>query len=431
MDVIFYEGLRICLGCMRSTPRMALLAEAALTDLETRRKTLALRLLSKTAIIHNHPLLLTLLSCRSKLIRLPGFYNNNTSYLLTALQDYFPYLRNIYSGNNFLCFNSEFEVLINSIKTVNLKLSKYELMLKEKFNLATEKFRNNFTFIFSDASRKDDQAGFGISIPALKYKFASRLPQVSICKAEIIAIHDAIQLAINRNISKAIFFSDSSSAIKKLNKNLLAASTDYWSLKTKELLFSVSSHGHDYRLAWIPGHAGIPGNVEADTLANVGRILNIPKTTKLDNCDIYNKIKNGYVSKFKENWKAIVKGKNLQYHKVQNNYPSGKWFLKCSFKNRRHITTIIRMRTGHCLTRLHLFKVKLRNDPLCECGMIEDLNHIFFECPINIIPQFNIYNELIKVNSKSPISIHSILSNTSEQSTELIMKFLRINKIML
>jgi len=31
----------------------------------------------------------------------------------------------------------------------------------------------------------------------------------------------------------------------------------------------------------------------------------------------------------------------------------------------------------------HQFRIGVADSAFCECGAIEDLNHIFFQCPIN------------------------------------------------
>lgn len=89
------------------------------------------------------------------------------------------------------------------------------------------------------------------------------------------------------------------------------------------------------------------------------------------------------------------------------------------------------MRTGHCCTKLHLFKIKVKDDPFCDCGQIEDLNHIFFECPINQIDDFNVYSQLIKVGVTAPLNIEVVLGKPNAEIIDIINKFLNINKIKL
>ena len=59
------------------------------------------------------------------------------------------------------------------------------------------------------------------------------------------------------------------------------------------------------------------------------------------------------------------------------------------------------------------------------------MDHIFFECPINAIPNLDLYREFIKLKILTPISIHSVLSNLKEDSIRVIMTFLNINQIKL
>ena len=348
------------------------------------------------------------------------------------LENFLPYLNKIYKTTNIPCYEIDFENLISPIKTIDLGLKKQELMVKEKFFAATEKFKNIFTFIYTDASKKDNRMGYGLTIPELKYKFSSRLNDLlSICKAEILAIHEAVKTIISKKIGKAIIFSDSKSAIQKINSNLFNAKTDYWSLRTKRLIVVPNKNGFDVRVAWIPGHADIPGNTEADALANIGRILTVPKKMELDSIDICNNIKINLKERFKQRWNYHIQNKKYRYNRVQNSFPNKKWFSLFPYKDRRHITTIIRMRTGHCLTNEFLYKINAKDSPRCECGSIENLNHIYFECPINTVAHLDLYKECIKLRFPPPITIYSILSQPCLESIKIIIHFLNLNKIKL
>lgn len=71
----------------------------------------------------------------------------------------------------------------------------------------------------------------------------------------------------------------------------------------------------------------------------------------IDPVEIYNDIKHNISKQFKENWLKLIKdNNNYQYSKIQDNFATKKWFSLLPFIDRRHVTTIIRMRTGHCLT---------------------------------------------------------------------------------
>ncbi|XP_048519348.1 uncharacterized protein LOC125503315 [Dendroctonus ponderosae] len=234
-------------------------------------------------------------------------------------------------------------------------------------------------------------------------------------------------MAIKKKFENAIIFSDSSSAIRKISRTGVSIDSNLLTLRTS-LLIEAKTGGCDIALAWVPGHAGIQGNVVADTLANIGRQLNIPKKTGLDNRDIFNKIKDNILQTFKNDWAQITRSKGSSYRSIQETFPKVNWFAKLPYKNRRHITTIIRMRTGHCSTNQHLYKIKVIDNPSCECGQIHSLNHIFFECPIN---NNKIYQELIKIGYTAPLNIEGILRKPKISVIELINSFLTSNNIRL
>lgn len=433
LNVVFYEGLRICLGCMRSTPRVALLAEASMMDLEQRRKNLTVSYLKKIVSIQNHPIVGLILESRRFLLSKWGHVNvHKVTYHIEMMGHFLPYINKIYKSLNLPCYEVNFDILIDPVKTFNCGINKKDNMIKEKFLAATERYKNTFTFVYTDASKKDNRVGYGFSIPLLKFKFSARLNDlISICKAEIIAIHEATKTIINKKIKKSIIFSDSKSAIQKINNNLLTVKADYWTLRTKRLILEGGKNGFDIRLAWIPGHSDIPGNDEADTLANIGRILNIPKVMNIDASEIYNKIKSSLKESFKQNWLMTGLRKNYKYMSIQNMFPERKWFSLLPFVNRRHITTIIRMRTGHCLTGEMLYKFKIADTPFCDCGQIDNLNHIFFECPINKIHMFDLYEKFSELQFPSPITIGSILAKPSVETIKLLMYFINHNKLKL
>lgn len=102
------------------------------------------------------------------------------------------------------------------------------------------------------------------------------------------------------------------------------------------------------------------------------------------------------------------------------------WFRKFYWTDTRHISTIIIMRTGHDCYPEHLFKITENRN--CECG--GGLTHIFFECTLFYIENFNLYSELQKsVLFIGPINIFGILSHISCKIIQNLIYFLDYHKI--
>lgn len=72
------------------------------------------------------------------------------------------------------------------------------------------------------------------------------------------------------------------------------------------------------------------------------------------------------------------------------------------------------MRIGHCLTKSHLHKLHIEEDPYSEFGYYEDINHIFLYCPNNIHESFR------KEGTPAPFHMPNVLPNP----TSVIIKTL-------
>ena len=154
LDMLFFKGLRVSLGCMNSSPRLALLAEATELDLEHRRKLLATKFLSKVITIQQHPLVISLGKLRKSLITKPDYYRgHNIPHLVEALDLFSPFFKNIYKSSNFPCHDLDYKILTHNLPYFDCKIAKNELMIKEKFMLVTNKYSDDFFFVFKDASK--------------------------------------------------------------------------------------------------------------------------------------------------------------------------------------------------------------------------------------------------------------------------------------
>lgn len=173
------------------------------------------------------------------------------------------------------CYFFTLEDQITPVKVEYMNLRK-ETNNKQSFiNLAKEKWPNS-VFIYTDGSKdQDGKVGVGVFSEVSELRYSGRMPDFhSICSVEVYAIYIALLKIEQYDIAKAVIFSDSSSALKKISKTGIDAETDELTLVTRRKLINK----RDEQLAWIPSHTNIYGNEEADKLANAGRLL--PPTLK-------------------------------------------------------------------------------------------------------------------------------------------------------
>lgn len=431
LDTIQFQALRVVLGCMRSTPTNLLLAESGEESLELRRIWLAKKFVIKNIKFRNN-IIIDLIKEFRLMERNKGYFaGREVPYLVQMYGEVEEVEDKIRKYETMPVFEFELTNLISEVPTIEINTYKNDMALTEKFLTVTrEKFKNYIHF-YTDASvlKETNEAGFGVHCAQLKYNFSSKLPKFTqICTAEIIGIHKATSECLRRNIGRAVIFTDSQSAVKAINGRELR-NQDFIRMSTKQQLIEANEAGLDIRLCWIPGHANIDGNEIADKLANVGRsLLKVPYPIQLDVKEYTPELKRKHKQTWKEIWKISSGNKGNKYKHNVGSFQDEPWFNNLEYLDRRHITTIIRMRTGHCLTPVHLHRLGIRDSPECECGEVGSLEHLVFECQ-NLQP--NLYDIFIQNGVQTPISIDSVIFNPMVRTSKLILEFLKTNNMKL
>ncbi|XP_072395123.1 uncharacterized protein [Diabrotica undecimpunctata] len=418
LDKSQYKSIRIITGCMRSTPIHALLGKSGQIPLKYRWEWLNSKFLLKNLMLINSPIISALNQLQISIQSNHNYWNKKSIPLLVSIMNKFQHTPNL--------FSSELEYQLTSIPIRNVQSNKgdeHAIIQFQRISLDNPPH----TIIFTDGSvDSKGSAGFGVFCPDFEYSYSSKLPtQTQVCTANA---HHAIQFVLEKDIKRALILSDSKSGIQKIGKTSYSMETEHTSIMTKRGIIEANQQNISIILAWIPGHSDIKGNCVAEKLANIGRSLKMPAKVKLHYSNNLFYIKKLIWTRWAQEWNSN-RSKGSFYSKIVNKWNKSPWFNQFPYKDRRHITAVIRMRTGHFSTPVHLFRIGIQDNPYCECGQIGSLNHVILECPINVSPNFDLYKELVKTKLQTPIEICSLLSNLNSQRLKLLITFLNLAKI--
>jgi len=293
----------------------------------------------------------------------------------------------------------------------------------------------NFSLLFTDGSKSSVSPNCGIGINVYHNNSNDRMYHsisnlFSIFSAECIAIIESLKYIIKNNLEHSLVFSDSLSSLQKLKSSPLLYPDDDFVCLIRVLIASIQSSGKTITLIWIPGHVGIVGNDIADSLAKQG--ASNPIITLINHIplsDIFSILKEKTRNVWAEHWHTASQSKGAYYASIQGDIPSKPWFQQYPHFSKKEVSTLIRMRIGHCSVPSHLFKIHVLDSPDCShCGLeVGTLDHIFFGCPsLNKYPLF--YQSLCKIASP-PFNISSLLSLNSTPIIRIILKFINLNNI--
>lgn len=245
-------------------------------------------------------------------------------------------------------------------------------------------------------------------------------PLADIMGAELFSILKALEY-VQRNVrvSKGVvIYSDSLSSIKVL-KNRKCHTYSEVVYNIQKLVVSLNS-SFPVKIQYIPGHKNIKGNEMADSLAKEAHNNDQLNPIRLSKYIHQKQFERLTREMWQYRWKQEIlnSGKGKFIEKIKNKLEFWPW--SCH-RNRRIEVALCRLRIGHAGLRQHLFRFKLSETNLCECGEPETIEHFFLNCILHQHQRELLKDELDQI--KVPFNLKNLLGggNYKENIQQLII----------
>lgn len=328
-------------------------------------------------------------------------------------------------------FNCNYESLVFKPQVnFNLGITKQNNNTNTFFNFIIDSKFPDYHTVFSDASKHDENNCVGVGVYHKQYEIVQKIKLPAECtvfSGECLGIFKAVEYILLLKLSKTLIFTDSLSALQAINNCSFKKIQHPLIYEIKKLLYRCHKCHYDVQLNWIPGHAGIYGNVRADELAKEAVFSGDIFPFKIYTPDLKSMSKQSLQISWQDLWDESSTHKGSHYHKIQPYIPSKPWFFSTHF-SRKVTSVIIRLRLGHTCSPIHLYKLKIIETPECICGAeIADENHIFLSCPL--YNRDTLFDSLVSFHIPLPVSMNYLLYTNNMKVYKLLTDFIVKNSI--
>ena len=418
---------------MKSTPIPSLLAEAAEPPLYLRRKFLANKYVLKLFSLKKEFLISKLFKIAMQNLNGDKYWTNRSTPLLS---ESFCDL----SDTRIYCLSSSiFDFPLSSLlirPQILPKLNYSDIAMYNDVLIKEVMEKYNYTnCIYTDGSKSVNGVGAAFYDPVNSFEGSLSLhSSCSVFTAEVIAIVEALLYIKSKNFTNCVICSDSLSTITLLkNLNYKSKIENQYIFKILQLIEEINSRNYRVAFLWVKAHIGIQNNHHVDHLAGIAITSpNIQRDYHVPYSDIFSILKYKMLKEWQSDFNIHSQsiGKNFAF--IHGNVKFKTWFSKIN-RPRRFITTLSRLKFGHCSCPSHLFKIKIVASPLCSCNLnqVADVNHILFNCNNNFSNISKFISKLVELNIYPPNSFSTLYNQVSLEVIDTIIHFLDSSKLKL
>ena len=422
LNTIQNQCLRLILGVRSTNPIITMHIEANIPPLDIRRQYLSVKYYNKILDSPGESVVVEALKKFNSDIEINGNYLQKMVHVSAAWLGQTIHHKNVPTYSQvapWVDIGEFIEINFAEIGEANAQV--YNQTVNE---LVDVKYAG-YMLIFTDGSKTCDNTGAAIVIPSRNLSISYKLHQsMSILTAELYGIERAIIWAGNNCRGNCLVLTDSLNALFLIGNRHPESHKDLvYNIQNR--LITKEEEGLVIRLQWVPAHRGIAGNEQADKAAKQSKDNPVSVRVILPVEDRINILDRKMKVIFQQRLNRSVTEAQIGRfgYSIKNKVETWK---HANQKSRRYETVLARLRSGHVGLAQHLFRVQLKDSPLCNCGQVETIEHFLLQCPLYARQRNILMQDVQHLSLNNVVDIKLLLggSNYNEYIQDKIMKFM-------